>query len=127
MLGVNLGSLLYGDVSVICSDYTFRKVNIFSVREFSSTVCDNVAKLHAITPIIIMKEYNKRRWGLVVVFSYIGLFQKNIIFLVRKFQKFCVWFLTLYAFIISKVMIRTQDYTNASLISATVVISYQNV
>ena len=48
-------------------------------------------------------------------------------FLVRKFQKFCVWFLTLYAFIISKVIIRTQNYTNASLISAPVVISYQNV
>ena len=54
-------------------------------------------------------------------------FKKKITFLVRKFQKFCVWFLTLYAFIISKVIIKTQNYTNASLISAPVVISYQNV
>ena len=59
--------------------------------------------------------------------KYIGLFKKKITFWVRKFQKFCVWFLTLYAFIISKVIIRTQNYTNASLISAPVVISYQNV
>ena len=58
---------------------------------------------------------------------YIGLFQKKIIFLVRKFQKFCVWLLTLYAFIICQVIIRTQYYTNASLISAPVVILYQNV
>ena len=56
-----------------------------------------------------------------------GLFQKKITFSVRKFQKFCVWFLTLYAFIISKVIIRTQNYTNASLISEPLVISYQNV
>ena len=42
-------------------------------------------------------------------------------------KKIYVWFLTLYAFIISKVIIRTQNYTNASLISAPVVISYQNV
>ena len=56
-----------------------------------------------------------------------GLFKKKITFLVRKFQKFCVWFLTLYAFIICKVIIRTQYYTNASLISAPVVILYQNV
>ena len=59
--------------------------------------------------------------------SYIGLFQKKITFLVRKCKKFCVWFLTLYVFIISKVIIRTQNYTNASLISAPVVISSQNV
>ena len=58
---------------------------------------------------------------------YIGLFQKKITFLVRKFQKFCVWLLTLYAFIICQVIIRTQYYTNASLISAPVVILYQNV
>ena len=58
---------------------------------------------------------------------YIGLFQKKITFLVRKFQKFCVWLLTLYAFIICQVIIRTQYYTNASLISASVVILYQNV
>ena len=45
-------------------------------------------------------------------------FRKMITFLVRKFQKFCVWFFTLYAFIISKVSIRTQNDTNASLISA---------
>ena len=57
----------------------------------------------------------------------IGLFQKKITFSVRKFQKFCVWFFTLYAFIISKVLIRTHNYTNASLISAPVVILYQNV
>ena len=49
--------------------------------------------------------------------------KKKITFLVRKFQKFCVWFLTLYTFTISKVIIRTQNYTNASLISAPVVIS----
>ena len=59
--------------------------------------------------------------------TYIGLFQKKITFLVRKFQKFCVWPLTLYAFIICQVIIRTQFYTNASLISAPVVILYQNV
>ena len=59
---------------------------------------------------------------------YNGLFKKKkITFWVRKFQNFCVWFLTLYAFIISKVIIRAQNYTNASLISAPVVISYQNV
>ena len=58
---------------------------------------------------------------------FTGIFQKKITFLVRKFQKNCVWFLTLYAYIISKVIIRTQNYTNASLISAPVVISYQNV
>ena len=58
MLGGNLGSLLYGDVSVICSDCTFRKVNIFSVREISSTVGGNVAKHHAGIPIIIMKGHN---------------------------------------------------------------------
>ena len=57
----------------------------------------------------------------------IGLFQKKITFLVRKFQNFCVWFLTLYAFIICQVIIRTQYYTNASLISAPVLILYQNV
>ena len=56
----------------------------------------------------------------------IGLFQKKITFLVRKFQKFCVWLLTLYAFIICQVIIKTQCYTNASLISAPVVILYQN-
>ena len=56
-----------------------------------------------------------------------GLFQKKITFLVRKFQKFCVWLLTFYAFIICQVIIRTQYYTNASLISALVVILYQNV
>ena len=59
--------------------------------------------------------------------TYIGLFQKKITFLVRKFQKFCVWLLTLYAFIICQVIIRTQYYTNASLISAPVVILYQSV
>ena len=53
--------------------------------------------------------------------------KKKITFLVRKFKKNCVWLFTLYAFIISKVIIRTQNYTNASLISAPVVISYQNV
>ena len=53
--------------------------------------------------------------------------KKKITFLVRKFQKFCVWLLTLYAFIICQVIIRTQYYTNASLISAPVVILYQNV
>ena len=58
---------------------------------------------------------------------YIGLFQKKITFLVRKLQKFCVWLLTLYAFIICQVIIRTQYYTNASLISAPVIILYQNV
>ena len=56
-----------------------------------------------------------------------GLFQKKITFLVRKFQKFCVWFLTLYAFIICQVIIRPQYYINASLISAPVLILYQNV
>ena len=60
-------------------------------------------------------------------FTYFGLFQKKITFLVRKFQKFCVWLLTLYAFVICQVIIRTQYYTNASLISAPVVILYQNV
>ena len=60
-------------------------------------------------------------------FLHIGLFQKKITFLVRKFQKFCVWLLTLYAFIICQVIIRTQYYTIASLISAPVVILYQNV
>ena len=59
--------------------------------------------------------------------DFIGLFQKKITFLVRKFQKFCVWLLTLNAFIICQVIIRTQYYTNASLISAPVVILYQNV
>ena len=59
--------------------------------------------------------------------TFIGLFQKKITFLVRKFQKICVWLLTLYAFIICQVIIRTQYYTNASLISAPVVILYQNV
>ena len=59
--------------------------------------------------------------------SYFGLFQKKITFLVRKFQKFCVWFLTLYAFIICQVIIRPQYYINASLISAPVLILYQNV
>ena len=59
--------------------------------------------------------------------SFIGLFQKKITFLVRKFQKFCVWFLTLYAFIICQVIIRPQYYINASLISAPVLILYQNV
>ena len=49
-------------------------------------------------------------------------FSKKDHFLVRKFQKFCVWLLTLYAFIICQVIIRTQYYTNASLISAPVVI-----
>ena len=61
------------------------------------------------------------------LYCYIGLFQKKITFLVRKFQKFCVWLLTLYAFIICQVIIRTQYYTNASLISAPVVILYQYV
>ena len=46
--------------------------------------------------------------------AHIGLFQKKITFLVRKFQKFCVWLLTLYAFIICQVIIRKQYYTNAS-------------
>ena len=36
-------------------------------------------------------------------------FLKNITFWVRKFQKNCVWFLTLYAFIISKVSIRAKN------------------
>ena len=54
-------------------------------------------------------------------------FKKKITFLVRKFQKFCVSLLTLYAFIICQVIIRTQYYTNASLIAAPVVILYQNV
>ena len=54
-------------------------------------------------------------------------FKKKITFWGRKFQKFCVWLLTLYAFIICQVIIRTQYYTNASLISAPVVILYQNV
>ena len=63
----------------------------------------------------------------ILVCSFIGLFQKKITFLVRKFQKFCVWFFTLYKFIISNVIIRTQNDTNASLISAPVVISYQKV
>ena len=58
---------------------------------------------------------------------FTGLFQKKITFLVRKFQKFCVWFLTLYAFIICQVIIRPQYYINASLISAPVLILYQNV
>ena len=70
---------------------------------------------------------NKEENVSLKLFSYSGLFQKKITFLVRKFQKFCVWFLTLNAFIISKVIIRTQNYTNASLISAPVVISYQNI
>ena len=60
-------------------------------------------------------------------FSINRTFSKKITFLARKFQKFCVRFLTLYAFIISKVIIRTQNYTNESLISAPVVISYQNL
>ena len=51
----------------MCSDCTFRKVNIFSVREISSSVGGYVAKHHASTPIIIiiiiiiiitMKGYN---------------------------------------------------------------------
>ena len=39
-------------------------------------------------------------------------FSKKDQFLVRKFQKLCVLFLTLNVFIISKVIIRTQNYTN---------------
>ena len=38
-----------------------------------------------------------------------ALINKKITFGVRKFQKFCVLFLTLNAFIISEVSIRTQN------------------
>ena len=58
---------------------------------------------------------------------YNRTFSKKDHFFGQKIQKFCVWFLTLYAFIISKVIIRTQNYIDASLISAPVAISYQNV
>ena len=75
----------------------------------------------------MMLKLGMQDQGLKVYSVYIGLFQKKITFLVRKFQKFCVWFLTLYAFIICQVIIRTQYYTNASLISASVLILYQNV
>ena len=53
-------------------------------------------------------------------------FKKRSLVWSENFKKFVSGFMTLYAFIISKVIIRTQNYTNASLISAPVVISYQN-
>ena len=62
-------------------------------------------------------------------YTIIGLFKiKRSLFWSENFKNFVsVFFFTLYAFIISKVIIRTQNYTNASLISAPLVISYQNV
>ena len=54
-------------------------------------------------------------------------FKKRSLFWSENFKNFVYGFLTLYAFIISKVIIRPQNYTDASLISAYVVISYQNV
>ena len=54
-------------------------------------------------------------------------FKKRSLFWSENLTNFVSGFFTLYAFIISKVIIRTQNYTNASLISAPVVISYQNV
>ena len=60
-------------------------------------------------------------------FHISDFFKKRSLFWSENFKKFVSGFFTLYAFIISKVIIRTQNYTNASLISAPVVISYQNV
>ena len=64
-----------------------------------------------------------------VIFGlYIGLFQKKDHFFGQKISKIlCLVFDFIYAFIISKVIIRTQNHTHAGLISAPVVISYQNV
>ena len=61
------------------------------------------------------------------VVNITDFFQKRSLFWSDNFKKFVSVFFTLYAFIISKVIIRTQDCINASLISAPVVISYQNV
>ena len=72
-------------------------------------------------------KYSEKSENVVGLDPCIGLFQKKITFLVRKVQKFCVLFLTLYAFIICQVIIRPQYYINASLISAPVLILYQIV
>ena len=47
--------------------------------------------------ILSIQRERKLLW---IEITQIGLFQKKITFLVRKFPKFCVWFFTLYAFII---------------------------
>ena len=70
--------------------------------------------------------YNNRR-GLEACYFGFRIFSKKYHFFGQKISKNCVWFFFLYAFIISKVIIRTQNFTNASLISAPVVISYQSV
>ena len=71
-----------------------------------------------------MTTYSSKSYELRDISDF---FKKRSLFWSENFKKICVSFLTLYAFIICQVIIRPQYYINASLISAPVLILYQNV
>ena len=106
--------------------HTFTSFSYLAYPNYSGERYSSDDPLDFIQRIVIVDKMSEAD-GKQCEIHVIGLFQKKITFLVRKFQKFCVWLLTLYAFIICQVIIRTQYYINASLISAPVVILYQNV
>ena len=92
-----------------------------------SVELDKYLPLMATVPSVELCIY----WQVIVTVPSIELdisdFLKKYHFFGQKISKILCQALALYAFIICQVIIRTKYYTNASLISAPVVILYQNV